>query len=283
MGFLGISLIILTIIACIILGAIFLMLTLFIIGLIIRKKHKKASNVLLTLSGIILALFAALAIFIFLPRRVEIQTPDGVQTVYSNVDSSFARAVRNDDIEQANKLLDKYPALLYEDEYLYDMGGQIDGLLYATVHGNRELADCLINHGASYDNGITLENVAYEYTFDYYFDNLRVNSNSEDYIAENIDEWVKLLIDHGAVVEFSDDSTTPNALFCAVEYICYDGVISDEDVRIVEILIDSGAVITDIYEFNNHTLFEQYDYYTIKYEVDINTENARKVAALLSD
>lgn len=292
MGFLGITLIILVVLACILIGAIGLMIAFFIAGLILRKRHKKVGTVLLTLAGIIFALFAALALYIFLPRKIEIQTPDGTRTVYSNVDHSYINAVRDGDIERVNKLLNKYPFLIYEDEYLYDSGSNYtDGLLYATVNGNKELAECLVSHGATYDNGITLENVYYEYTFEYYFSRLCSNSLTESDKPDSVDEWVQFMIDNGAVVEFTDITNTPNALFCAVEYICNDGVISDEDVRVIEVLIENGARITDVddnayiysddEQYESFTPSDMYDHFTDKNEVDVNTENAKEVAKLL--
>lgn len=296
MGFLGIALIILVVLACILIGAIGLMIAFLIAGLILKKRNKKVSAVLLTLSGIIFALLVALALYIFLPRQIEIQTPDGTQTVYSNVDHSYINAIRDGNVEKVNKLLNKYPFLIYEDKYLYYSGSNYtDGLLYATVNGNKELAECLISHGATYDNGITLENVGYDYTFEYYFGCLQNNSITDTEQPDNIDEWIQFMIDNGAAVEFTDDTDTPNALFCAVEYICDDGVISDEDVRVIDILIANGAKITDtehdVYTYNsrNHTeaqydiytLSDMYNYCTDENEVDMNSENAKRVAELL--
>lgn len=275
MAFMGIALIILIVLACILIGAVLLMLTLFIVGLILRKKHKKVSRACLTASGVILAIFAALALYIFFPRPIEVNTPNGTEIVYSNTESSYAKAVREGDIDKVSKMLDRRPFLIYDYHSVYYSGYYIDGLMYAVVDGNRELAECIVSHGLTFDNGVTLEGTEYyDYALDFFFDRIPFLEKEID-----VSDWLEFMIDNGAAVEYSDGS---NALFEAVDYICYDGVITDEDVEIVSLLIEKGADISDSPEYYDQPLFGRYDENVKNHQVDVDAENTIKVAQLLS-
>ena len=58
-----------------VLGLIGTMIICFIVGLVTRKKKKVLSTVLLSISGVIFALFAAVAIYIAVPKDKAIETP----------------------------------------------------------------------------------------------------------------------------------------------------------------------------------------------------------------
>lgn len=82
----------------------------------------------------------------------------------------------------------------------------------------------------------------YKYSLECYFDTYFRRSGLEN-LKHTEYECVKFMIDNNAKVEY--DSNDFSVLFYAVESICYDGSISDEDVQMIKLLTESGADITD--------------------------------------
>ena len=238
MGFVGMFLIF-VMIWLIVMGIMgFLMILFFIIGMIQKKRGKKSGKGFLIASAVLCCILVTNVLIFVLPVRVEIDTPYGKDHVWSNQRDSYFNALYDGDTKKVGKILDKNSKLIYA----VSNGNDFDGLHCAIIKNDIETAQCIIDHGGAFDSGYNFFDNEYKYSLECYFDTYFRRSGLED-LKHTEYECVKFMIDNNAKVEY--DSNDFSVLFYAVESICYDGSISDEDVQMIKLLTESGADITD--------------------------------------
>lgn len=234
------AMVIVAIVGGIFLIFLFLMLLFIILGIVKSKKKKKSAKVFFTLSGIIFALLAGFLLFLFGPRIREIDTPDKTVKVGEWITNDLAESIENEDIEQVEEMLIKRPELLY----YVDINGQ--GILdKAALTGNVELVQCILNYGGKFDDPLIHEKNVYKYSLELYFHRLLVGEEGQKASEEGIAPMIECMLENGAVATFDGDNNTPNALWVALWWITQDNEISQDDIRVVELLIDYGASCTE--------------------------------------
>ena len=234
MAFAGMFLIAL-VIALIIMG---IMLTVslicLIIGIIQKRRKKKSSKAFFIASAVLFSLVMIPILIFVLPVKVDIDTPQGKDFVWSNKRDDFYTAIYQGETDKVDKLLDKNPNLVYAIKY----GDNIDGLHAAMIKNDIDTAKCIIEHGGAFDSGYNFSENEYSYSLECYFNSYYRRANSED-VKYTEYECVKFMIENNAKLDYVGIRFTP--LFDAVHVICYDGMITDEEADIIKLLIDSGA------------------------------------------
>ena len=275
MAFMGMALIFLLIVL-IIMGFMFvLMIFFFIFGLIQKKRGKKSGTVFLAASGVICAGFAAVILFFVLPVRVDISTPNGEDYVWSNSRSKFFTAVYNGDYQTVDKLLEKTPKLIYATDTANDM----DGLDIAVSQNDIATAERIAAHGGRFDDGIGLAASRYDYSFQYYFDNYYRRHGTEAADVSDL-ECVRFMIDNGAAVDFGKDGEISPVLFWAIDAVTFDGEITNDELKEIELLIDNGADINDK-NLSGDTLLEHFMQRSGIDNISEN-ENAEKLKSMIT-
>lgn len=234
MGFMGLAIVgILLVVLAI---AALIMIICFVLAVVLGiKGHKTAAIVLTSIASVILVGFIVLGIIIFMPKKIEVETPDGNIFPIIETDAyAFSEAIHNTDIVTVEKLLDKYPELVYYK----GINGQSPAD-EASVTLDINLVQTILDHGGRFDGEFEHSDSIYDYSLEYFFSEL-IGTPSSD----AINDMAEFMLNNGAAVEF-DDNTHPNALFRAVWYICADGSIQDTDIDLLRLLIDHGASITE--------------------------------------
>lgn len=224
MMFAGTALIILCAITMLL---IFSAIAFLILGFVFRKKKKTLSNVFFIISGISAAPLAC-ALVSFVSAMISVPKSE-----YSEL--SLKQAVEASDIEAADRILDKEPELIRKLDH-----NSLSVLEHALKKGDIEMVKCLLEHGAEFDDPTVFDNLIFSYSFELFFSDLDSEPMCE------ISDMVSLMIENGAQVEFSDKRIAPNALFYAEYYIFRDDAISSDDVRIIQLLIDGGASVSEV-------------------------------------
>lgn len=256
MAFIGLMManIILLILCIICIGILFVILIFLILGIVFAvKKRKKLAIVFFSIDGAILIIIACIIAVIYFtivsPKDKIFETPDGYEKVSTKIVSELEESIENGDMENVDVILDEYPELIY-----YADVNHTSFLHKAILSGNVDVAECIIEHGAEFDDEFFLDHLIFDYSFEYYFANLEKGENSD-----NIYEVVQFMLENGAEVEYEGNNTTPNVLFQAIWWICYDGEISDNDIVLLGLFIDYGASVTETDSTDENVI----DYYYI--------------------
>lgn len=206
-------------------------LTLLFLILAIVFKKKKIPRIVFTALTVLNFLPIAGAVWlVFVPHPFTIETPDGEVKMSAGKDKRLTEAIAEQDLEEIDRLLEKYPALTF----YRDINGRTV-LEHAMFANDIEMMSCALKHGAAFDEPVVYDRLIYGCSLEYYF----YSGDEKNY------DTVKYMIDNGAAVEFNDKRSAPNALFPAVWYICQDGLVSDEDITLLQLLIDSGADVNE--------------------------------------
>lgn len=222
--------------ALMIVGTIaFLMILFLIIGIVLKvAKKKKASIVMFVLSGVDFLILASVAVLIFGPHRVEVETPDGTGYVRTTQTKHLSDMIAEGDISDISSYLDRHPNLVF-----YMKNGKTI-LENALENNDIELAQCALDHGAEFDAEFVYDHLVYEGSFERYFISLWRQS-----ITDMDIETVRFMLENGADVHKS--RRNKDVLCYAIELICSDWSIGDNDRELIELLIGGGA---DIYAEN---------------------------------
>ncbi len=215
------------------------MIVSFILAIVSTNKKKTVSSVIFwSIGSLLLTGFIILGVLIFGPKSVEIETPTGqFAKVPKKEANAYIEAISQEDIQTTKAKMDRYPELIYYTGF----NGQ-SPLDKASNTLNIELAECVINHGAVYDDKFMHRESIYNYSLEYFF----ATQTTDDlvYPGMKINSMVSFMLENGAGVNF-DNTNQPNALFSSVWYICRDGVIQDMDLTLLQMLIDHGANISE--------------------------------------
>ncbi len=211
--------------ALIILAVLFFAALLFLIlGLSFKNKKQTLSKVFFVFSVLNFLPVAVVAFLILGPHSVSVDTPDGTVKISSGKADKLMDAIKQSDLKKVDKMLDKYPELTF----YRDINGKTV-LELGMFADNVEIMSCAVDHGAKFDNPIVFDNLVYfDNSFEYYFNNARKRNNGVFSC-----DTVKFMIDNGASLE--------SAPYCAIPCICCDGSISDKDIELLELMIDSSA------------------------------------------
>ena len=250
----------------------FSMIVCFIIGLILKNKKRLLSKILLTISGVILAIFIVGTVAVLIPKPETIETPDGEVTVMSNVTKKFNTALQDKDLETVDKLTDRYPELIY---YL-DIN-KLDPLQYFADKNNVDGVKLMIEKGARFDNGLTLKHRITEYAFNDYF------HSGESPTHETRKEIIELMVENGAQVNYDDavysETKKSSALFGVVYWAVYDGHIDEYELEAAQIVVDAGADLS-MRGYEDNTPLDVFDKSDMIEDMNTN-ENAKKFRELL--
>ncbi|MBQ7065441.1 MAG: hypothetical protein IJN92_01335 [Lachnospiraceae bacterium] len=217
-----------------------LMLVFLILGIVKAKKKKKSAKVFFILSGTIFAAMTVFFLFLFGPRIRTIVTPDKTVKVGQWVTDDLMESIENEDIVQVDKMLSKRPELIY----YVDINGE--GILdEAALTGNVELVQCILKHGAKFDDELVHEGSVYKYSLEYYFHNLLIDNMNDELNTKEIASMVECMMENGASATFVGDNNEPNALWVALWWITQDDEISDDDMKVMKLLIEYGASCTE--------------------------------------
>ncbi len=229
-----------------VLGFLLLMTVVFlIIGIVMKKKKKSGSTILFVLSGICIAIPVALILFLVLPRRIELKTPNGVEKVWNTeIDDIREIVIKSNktgeiDTKIVEKMVRKSPELIYYTDYYYAQYVDQPTLLeWAVFYEEYELAEFLIEYGAEFDNDITYEKLIYDTSLESYFydisssENSKISYNVTDFMLKNGADFKNILLDS-----------------FVYEYIFKDRQVTADDVEVIRYLIENGA---DIYAKNGN-------------------------------
>lgn len=256
MAFIGLLManIILLILFIICIGILIFILIFLILGIVFAiKKRKKLAIVFFSIDGAILiiiaCIIAAIYFIIVSPKDKTFETPDGYEKVSAKIVSELEESIENGDTKNVDVILDEYPKLIYYADVNHT------GILHkAILSGNVDVAECIIEHGAEFDDEFFLDHLIFDYSFEYYFSSLENSKNSD-----NIYKVVQFMLENGAEVEYEGNNTTPNVLFQAIWWVCYDCEISDDDIALLNLFIDYGASVTETNSADENVI----DYYYI--------------------
>lgn len=224
----------------VILGAIFIIaLILFIVGACLRKKHRKASNVLFILSGIFAGFLAIILLLLFIPKPETIETRNGEVKIYPSWISKYEKCLDEDDTEGMRKLIEKHPEMIY----YYDVN-RVTLLDYGMYNLDIELMQIAIDNGAIFDDPLTYDHLIFENSFDSFFDRLDYPDWEKEVthkVGETTDEMietVEFMINHGASLEFENahDYEHQNFYEHAQSWVNADYELSEKDKQLLELI-----------------------------------------------
>lgn len=240
---------------------LFLMLLFLILGIVKARKKKKSAKVFFSLAAVSFVLLLGFLWFLFGPKRAEIDTPDGTVKVSKKITAELEECIENEDIQKLDEMLDKRPELVYYTNSKHH------GMLYtAALTGNVELLECVLEHGAKFDDEILHKNLIYEYSLEYYFHNLThlTEEETEKVKSRGSAPIVEIMLENGATVNFENNEEVPNALFIAIWWIVTDDEVTEDELQVVEMLIEHGASCTETNSDGDtildvlHHMIEQY-------------------------
>lgn len=224
----------------ILLGIMFLLaLILFTIGAIIRKKHKKASNVLFIIAGINAGLLAVVLLFIFIPKPETIETRDGEAKIYPSWISEYEKCLDEGDNDGMRKLIEKHPEMIY----YYDVN-RVTLLDYGMYNLDVELMQIAIDNGAIFDDPLTYDHLIFENSFDSFFDRLNYPdwekevTHKEGDTTDAMIETVEFMLNHGASLEFenTNDYEHQNFYERVNSWVNSDYYLSDKDQKLLSLI-----------------------------------------------
>ena len=210
-----------------------------VIGFFIRKKHKKISNVLFTLSGINITILAVILFMIFLPKPKTVETPNGKARLYPSWISQYEKYLDTNDTEGMGKLIEKHPEMIY----YYD-SNRVTLLDYGMYNLNIELMKIAIDHGAVFDDPLTYDHLIFDNSFHSFFQELdypawkKEVTHEKGVTTDEMIETVTYMIEHGASLEYenSTDYGYHNFYEQAADWVMEDGTMSRKDRQLLQLI-----------------------------------------------
>lgn len=224
----------------VILGAMFLTtIVLLIIGVCIRKKHKKASKVLFIIAGIIGGLLAAVLLYIFIPKPETIETRDGDAIIYPSWISEYEECLEMSDYNGMRKLIEKHPEMVY----YYDVN-RVTLLDYGMYNMDVELMQIAIDNGAIFDDPLTYEHLIYENSFESFFERLdypdweKKVTHKAGETTDKMIATVEFMLNHGARIEYENAHEYEHQNFYedAKYWVMEDYDLSDKDKKLLALI-----------------------------------------------
>lgn len=225
-----IGIIFLVLMAIVVLSVVFL-----ILGIVKHKKDKVASIVLISFALVTLLGLSVGGYLLLGPKKIKVETPDGSAKIWNTTIEDYLNDVANDNFNEVEEMLDEEPALVYA----YDDDGE-DILQNAALNGNIEMLELGIEYGAKFDSEIIFDESEYDCSIQAFLDEIGRRAKRYNLTDDDVYDIIEFMLENDAAVEF-DDEDSPNALFLADGWICYDKIISDEDIELVELLHSYGA------------------------------------------
>lgn len=258
-----------------IIGIIFLLLmavvvvslVFLILGIVKHRKDKVASLVFISFALVTLLGLSVGGYLLLGPKKIKVETPDGSVKIWNTTIEEYLNNVANDNFDEVEEMLEEEPSLVYA----YDDDGE-DILQNAALNGNIEMLELAIEYGAEFDSEIIFDESEYDCSIQAFLDEIGRRPRSYDLTDEDVYDVIEFMLKNDASVEI-DDEDSPNALFLADGWICYDKIISDEDIELVELLHSYGVE----YSYEIYFDFVQ----TIEKESVEKDENYQKLLELL--
>lgn len=232
----------------IILGALTVlgMIALFI-GIILRvKKHKKASGILFCISGVMLGSVLIVIILAVMPKPITISTPSGEAVIRPSWIEKYEECLETHDMEELRRLVDKHPEMVY----YYD-GNYVMLLDYGLYNCDIDIMQIALDHGAVFDEPLRYEHMVFYSSFDSFFSELDYpdwEKSSEELTVrgETTDKMMKAIefaMDNGAKLKWktNHDYQEDNFFDKALAWVNEDGVISEKDMELLEMIAHSDA------------------------------------------
>jgi len=197
-------------------------------GLIFLKKaHKIIAIILFVLSGLNLLVFAGWKIY-NLNAKTIVKTPTDIIEVKSSVYKKFRKYCDENNYEEMDKLLEKYPYMIYYQ--VYNNYGLLD---YSMFCLNTDMMQCAVNHGAVFDDPFIYRGCSWDNSLDNFWN----YSEEKGYITagvttDEIINTIRFAIEHGAKTvseEFNFYEQTE-------KWVRKDNIISPKDEELLNLI-----------------------------------------------
>ncbi|MCH5258010.1 MAG: hypothetical protein J1D87_12005 [Lachnospiraceae bacterium] len=238
-----------------ILGAItFIGLLLLVIGIVLKvKKRKKSAAVLFVLSGLMLGSVLLLVLLVVMPKPKTVDTPNGRTTLRPSWIATYKQCLEKSDKDRLEKLVDRHPEMIYYYDANYVML-----LDYGLYNCDIEIMQIALDHGAVFDEPLRYEHMIFFSSLDSFFseldypdweretDELTVEGETTDKMIEA----VAFAIENGAQLKwevynaYQDD----NFLDKAVNWVTLDGIVSEEDEKLLNLIAKSDSELEERFE-----------------------------------
>lgn len=213
-----------------------------IAGIVLRvKKHKKASTVLFCISGFLLGSVLVVVILAVMPKSKTVSTPSGEAVIKPSWIKKYENCIETHNIEELRKLVDKHPDLVYYYDQNYVML-----LDYGLYNCDIAIMRIALDHGAVFDEPLRYDHMVFYSSLDSFFSELDYpdwEKNSEELTvkgeaSDKMIEAVKFAIDNGAKLkwEVNHEDQCDNFYDIAVNWVNIDGVISEKDEELLEVI-----------------------------------------------
>ena len=216
-----------------------------IIGLIIRKKHKVASSVLLVVSGVGVAIIIGVLVFIFGPKSEMIKTPSGEVELKAMWISEYRKCLDNEDIKGLREILSKHPEMIH-----YMDVNCVTLIDYGMYNTNVDIMELAIEYGAVFDNPMVYDRLTFYNSFDSLFNRLDYPDwereenelHEEGVTTDDIIETVQFMIVHGASLNYGKTRYLYKSFYEeASVWVMLDGFFSDKDKMLLELIEENMA------------------------------------------
>lgn len=191
-------------------------------GLMLFKAHTIIAIILFVLSGFNLLVFTGWKIY-SLKGKTTVRTPKYIIDVKSSVCKNFRKYCDENNYEEMDKLLEKYPHMIYYQVYAHY--GLLD---YSMFRLNTEMMQCAVNHGAVFDDPFIYSKSLCD--FFHHAENLKYITAGVT--TDKMIDTVRFALEHGAKV------TNENWNFYeqTEKWVQKDGVISPEDEELLNLI-----------------------------------------------
>lgn len=163
-------------------------------GLILLKKaHKIIATILFVLSGLNLLVFAGWKIY-SLNEKTIVKTPSGIIEVKSSVCEKFRKYRDKNNCEKMDKLLEKYPHMIYYQ--VYNNYGLLD---YSMFCLNTDMMQCAVNHGAVFDDPFIHRGCSWNNSLDNFWNCSEKKGHiTAGVTTDEIINTIRFALEHGA-------------------------------------------------------------------------------------
>ena len=213
----------------------FIGLVMLIIGIVVRKKTKIGSNILLVLGSIGIILPIGVTVYLFAPKTQVFETEIGTVRIRPGWISQYDEYLKENNTDKLQSLLDKHPEMIY----YYDIN-RTTLLIYGHEHLNVEIMQIAIDHGAKFDDPYIYDHKIYENSFDSFFDAHwgKDGLPSAGVTTDEVIDTVRFMIDNGASLKFTTkpEGTSQNFYERAEHWIMIDGVMSEKDMELLTLI-----------------------------------------------
>lgn len=214
-------------------------LVLFIVGITVRKKHKRISNVLFVFSIINTLIIACVFLFMLMPKSEMVETKEGRVKLKAGWILEYKNYLESNNIEGMSELITKHPEMIY----YYDVN-RVTLLDYGMYNLNVGFMEIAIENGAVFDDPLTYDHLVFENSADSFFLRLGYPKKEGKVVCvagvttDDMLETVEFMINNGAALRYEQahDYEYQNFYEDAYAWVTSDGSISNKDTQLLELI-----------------------------------------------